>query len=323
MDKKIFVTRKIPLTGLTMLAQKGFTIDVWQKETAPTKKELIRALKKGSYDAVLCLLTDTIDAEVFDAAPTVKLYANYADGFNNIDLVEAKKRGIIATNTPGVSSVAVAEHAVALMLSLALRIVEADDFMRKGKYQGFAPMNFIGTDLWGKTIGLIGVGHIGSDVAHIMKAGFGSRIIYFDVTQNSEVETSCGAVRKNTVEELLREADFVSIHVPLLPSTHHLMTAERIALMKPAAFLVNTSRGAVIDEKALVKALGDKKIAGAGLDVYEFEPKLTPGLTKLANVILTPHIASARDSVRNAMSEMAAQNIIDCFEGKEPGNKVN
>ena len=320
--KKIYITRRIPAAGLSLLRKQGYAVDVWPRDTAPSKGDIIKALKKGAYDGAITLLTDTIDAEVMDAAPTVRIFANYADGFNNIDLAEAKKRGIAVTNTPGVSSQAVAEHAVALMLALATRLVEADAFTRRGKYRGWAPMNLIGTDLGGKTLGLVGAGHIGAHAARIMKNGFGARVVYYDVAENASIEKECGAQRKLSLEELLREADFVSIHVPLLPSTHHLIDETRLGMMKPTAFLVNTSRGPVIDENALVKALQAGKIAGAGLDVYEFEPKLTRGLAKLPNVVLTPHIASARDSVRNAMAVLAAQNVIDCLEGREPQNRV-
>ncbi len=323
MSKKIFVTRRIPDIGLDMLRQKGYEVDVSPKDRVLSPRELAKALRAKPYDAVLSLLTDTIDASTFDACPTAKIFANYADGYNNIDIAEAKKRDVAITNTPGVSSIAVAEHAVALMLALALRIVEADDFMRKGKYTGWAPLNFVGRDLSGSTVGLVGVGHIGSDVALIMKRGFGAKIIYHDVMPNADVEKECGAVRTDSLDDLLREADFISLHVPLMPSTHHLIDASKLALMKPTAFIVNTSRGPVIDEKALVDALKAKTIAGAGLDVFEFEPKLSPGLAKLPNVVLTPHIASSRVSVRNAMSEMAAQNIIDFFETGAPKNKIN
>lgn len=323
MNKKVFVTRTIPQVGIDMLRKKGYEVDVNGKDRALSPRELVKTLRAKPYDAVLSLLTDKIDGPVFDAARTAKIYANYAAGFDNIDLSEARKRGIVVTNTPGVSSLAVAEHAVALMLALATRVAEGDEFMRAGKYRGWEPSLLIGTDLSGKTVGLIGVGNIGSEVARIMKNGFGANIVYYDVNPNEIVERSYGARRMATVEDVLRTADFVSLHVPLLDSTRHLIDETHLSLMKPTAFLINTSRGAVIDEKALVKALQNKKIAGAGLDVYEFEPKLTKGLIKLPNVVLTPHIASARESVRNAMAVLAAQNIIDFLETGSAKNKVN
>ncbi|MDE2116909.1 MAG: D-glycerate dehydrogenase, partial [Patescibacteria group bacterium] len=249
--------------------------------------------------------------------------ANYAVGYNNIDVNEAKNRGIIVTNTPGVSALAVAEHTVALTLALTTRLAEGDEFMRTGKYRGWEPMLLIGSDLSGRMMGLIGVGAIGSEVARIMKSGFNADIVYYDVNPNPGVEQKYGARRMATVDEVLRAADIVSLHVPLLESTHHLIDAKRLAMMKPTAFLINTSRGPVVDENALVAALKTKQIAGAGLDVYEFEPKLNKGLTKLPNVVLTPHIASSRESVRNAMAVLAAQNIIDFFETGAPKNKVS
>jgi len=322
MDKKIFITRKMPEIAEKMLIESGFSVDVWPKERAPKKRELIKQLEKEKYDAVLCLLTDKIDSEVFDASPTTKIFANYAAGFDNIDISEAKNRNIIITNTPGVSSVAVAEHTFALMLALTTRIVEGDSFMRRGKYTGWEPMSFIGTDFAGKKIGIVGVGNIGSQVARMAHNGFGAEILYTDINQNTEIEQKYGAKKCASLEDLLRESDIVSLHVPLLDSTHHLINETNLKLMKPTAFLINTSRGPVIDEKALVKTLQNKTIRGAALDVFEFEPKLSSGLSKLSNVILTPHIASARDSVRNEMARLAAQNIIDFFSSKIPQNKV-
>lgn len=323
MNKKIFITREIPQVGIEMLKQKGFELTIWPKDRAPKKKEIISIIKKGNFDGVLCLLTDTIDKEVIDATTSVKIFANYATGYNNIDIVEARNKNIVITNTPNVSAKAVAEHAIALMLSLTTRTTEGDKFMRKGKYKGWSPMDFIGTDLCGKTLGLIGVGNIGSEVARMAYTGFGTNVIYYDVNPNKEIEDKYQAKKCASVEELLADADIVSLHVPLLESTHHLINEKRLKLMKPTAFLINTSRGPVIDEVALVKALENKIIRGAGLDVFEFEPKLSKGLIKLDNVVLTPHIASARESVRNDMAKIAAQNIIDFFDGKTPTAKVN
>lgn len=323
MTKTIFVTRQIPDVGLNMLRNKGYQVDVREKDSIPTQKELIKALKKKSYDAVLTLLTEKIDATVYDAAPSVKIYSNYASGFDNLDVIEANKRGITIANSPAVSSAeAVAEHTFALMLSLAARIVESNEFVRQGRYDGWNPMNFIGTDILGKTLGLIGAGRIGSRVAQYAKA-FNLKIIYTDLKRNEQIEKESSATFFSTPEEVLKQADIISLHVPLLDSTHHLINAERLAMMKKTAFLINTARGPIVDEVALVDALKNKTIAGAGLDVFEFEPKLSKGLVKLDNVILTPHIASASDTARNEMSKLAAQNIIDFFEGRVPANKVN
>ena len=323
MSKRVFITRRIPDIGVDMLKAKGYAADVYPEDRILTHKKLVDILKKGSYDAVLCLLTDAIDAAVFDSAPSVKLYANYASGYDNIDVAEAKRRGITVTNAPAdLTSEAVAEHTIALILALAARIVEADEFVRLGKYKGWSPMNFIGTDILGKTLGLIGAGRIGERVAYYSK-GLGMKIIYTDVVRNDRIEKEYGAVYRGSVEEVLQAADVISLHVPLLDSTRHLINEARLRLMKPTGFLINTSRGPVVDEKALAEALKEKTIAGAALDVFEFEPKTVPGLAKLDNVILTPHIASASIEARDQMAEIAAQNIIDFFEGGKPRNIVN
>ncbi|MEK7605995.1 MAG: D-glycerate dehydrogenase [Patescibacteria group bacterium] len=323
MTKAVFVTREIPEVGIKLLKEKQYTVDIYPKDSPITQKELIGYLTKKPYDAVLSLLTDTINANVFDAAPSVKIYANYATGFDNIDVAEATKRGIAITNAPAPKAAeAVAEHTFALMLSLAARIVEADESIRKGQFKGWAPMHFIGVDLLGKTLGLIGAGRIGERVAFYAK-GFGLKVLYTDVKRNERIEQECGAVFCETPEEILRSADVVSLHVPLLDSTHHLMNEERLRLMKPTGLLVNTSRGAVIDEKALEKVLKENVIGGAALDVFEFEPEISRSLVKLQNVILTPHIASASVAARDEMAEIAAQNIIDFLEGQTPKNVIH
>ncbi len=318
----IYVTRLIPELGLAMLRDKGFTLDVSTKDGVLTKEELLGALRAKPYDGVLSLLTDTINAEVYDAVPTAKIFANYAVGFNNIDVPEAKKRGITITNTPGALTNTVAEHAMALVLACTTRTVEGDRLTRAGKYQGWGPMMLLGMDLTGKTIGILGAGRIGTRLAHHAKDGFDMSVIYYDVKQNLDFEQATGARYFPTVEEVLREADVVSIHVPLLDSTKHLMNAERLAMMKKTAYLVNTSRGPVIDEVALVAALKTGTIAGAGLDVYENEPALAPGLADCENVVITPHIASASVPTREGMAKIAAENLIAFFDGKIPVNAV-
>lgn len=318
----IYVTRKIPELGLAMLRDKGFTLDVSEKDGVLTKEELLSALRAKPYEGVLSLLTDTINGEVFDAVPTAKIFANYAVGFNNIDVPEAKKRGITITNTPGALTNTVAEHAMALILACTTRTVEGDRLTRAGKYEGWGPMMLLGMDLAGKTLGVLGAGRIGSRLAHHAKHGFDMDVIYYDVKQNLDFEKETGARFCATVDEVLRDADVVSIHVPLLDSTKHLMNAERLAMMKKTAYLVNTSRGPVIDEAALVAALQAGTIAGAGLDVYENEPALAPGLADCANVVITPHIASASVPTRDGMAKLAAENLIAFFEGQTPPNIV-
>jgi glyoxylate reductase len=323
MSKNIFVTRVIPDNGLQMLRDKGYAVDVFQEDRLPTQEEIIGFLQKKPYDAVLTLLTDKIDSKVFDASPSTKIFSNYAMGFDNLDIVEAKKRGIVITNTRGDYGGDVAEHTMAFILNLSTRMVEADHFVRAGKYKGWSPMNFIGSDLKGKVLGLVGVGSIGSRVAEHAFKGFGLKVIYYDVKRNEPIEKECEAEYFENVEDVLKRADFVSLHVPLFDSTHHLINAERLKMMKNTAFLINTARGPVIDELALVEALENGIIKGAGLDVYEFEPKISEGLIKLPNVVLTPHIATARESARNDMSKLAAQNIIDFFETGKATFPVN
>ncbi len=321
--KSIYVTRKIPGSALAALAGKGYAVDVSGKDGVLTRDELLHALRAKPYDGVLCLLTDTIDGEVFDAVPTAKIFANYAVGFNNVDLDAARARGVTVTNTPDVLTDTVAEHTFALILAVTARIAEGDRFTRAGRYHGWAPDMLLGTDIRGKTLGLLGAGRIGSRVAYQAARGFDMRVIYYDVKRNEQFEKEFGAAFRPSVEEVLREADVVTVHVPLLPSTRHLLNAERLRMMKKDAYLVNTSRGPVIDEAALVEALREGVIRGAALDVFENEPALAPGLTELENVVVTPHIASATDETRGKMGEVAAQNLIDFFEGREPRNAVS
>lgn len=319
---KIYVTRKVPEAGINKLKEKGYEVDINPEDRVLSKEELISALKQKHYDAVFCLLTDNIDAQVFDAAPKAKIFANYAVGFNNIDIEEAKKRNIIITNTPGVLTETVAEHTFALMLSIAHRVAEADRFTKAGKYKGWAPMLLLGTDLSHKTLGIVGLGRIGSRVAYHAVKGFEMKVLYYDIKRNEDFEKEYGAEYRDNADDILKDADFVSIHVPLLESTRHLINQQRLSIMKPTAYLVNTSRGPIIDEKALVDALRNKKIKGAALDVFENEPELAKGLAELENVILTPHIASGTEETRSKMSEIAADNIIAALENQTPPNLV-
>jgi glyoxylate reductase len=305
-----------------MLQDKGFEVDVSPHARPLTKSELIAALKAKAYDGVLTLLTDPIDAEVMEAAPSVKIFANFAIGFNNFNVEEAKKRGIILTNTPGGGAERVAEHAWALILALTCRVVEGDSYIRTGKYNGWDPMLLHGTDLTGKTLGIIGTGRIGADVAHRAKNGFMMNVVYYDIRRNEALEKDFGATFCATPEEVLKVADVVSIHVPLTKETTHLINADRLKLMKKDSYLINTSRGPVVDEKALVEALKNRTIRGAGLDVFEEEPKLAPGLIELPNVVMTPHIASATDKSRHDMATLSAQNIIEVLEGRPAKSPV-
>ncbi len=318
----IFITRKIPDTGINMLKEAGHEVEISEKDGVLTKEELLESVSAKSYDAVLSLLTDKIGGEVFDAVPSAKIFANYAVGYGNIDVDAAKERGVTITNTPGVLTDTVAEYALALILAVTKRIPEGDRFTRANKYEGWSPELLLGSDMKGKTLGILGAGRIGSGVAMRAKKAFDMNVIYYDIKPNEILEKEIDCEFKETVDAVLTEADVVTVHVPLLDSTKHLINAERLAMMKPTAYLINTSRGPVIDEVALVEALKNGVIKGAGMDVYEDEPALADGLTELENVTITPHIASATEETRGKMSEMAAQNILDFLAGDTPPNSV-
>lgn len=323
MTKKIFMTRRIPSRAEEMLRSAGYEVVVSEKDGVLTREELKASLSQTEYDAVASLLTDTIDADIIASLPpSVKIIANYAVGYNNIDVQTARSRGIAVSNTPDVLTSTVAEHTVALILTLASRIAEGDRYIREGKFVGWEPMLLLGTDIKGKTLGLLGAGRIGSEVAGILHKGFGMNVLYSDVKKNEALEALCGAEFCETHEEVLSQADIVSIHVPLLPTTHHLINKEKLAMMKKSALLVNTSRGPVVDELALLDALKSGTIRGVALDVFEFEPKVTEGLLSLPNVVLNPHLASATEETRTKMAEMVATNIIEVLEGRKAPNEV-
>ncbi len=318
---KVFVTRRIPDAGIKLLkADKRLDVRIFPKDRRITRTELLKGIK--GVHAILPLLTEKIDAKLMDAAgPQLKVVANYAVGYDNIDLTAAAERGILVANTPGALTEAVAEHALAMLMAVSRRIPEADRYVRAGKYKAWAPMLLMGAQFAGKTVGVIGLGRIGSSLAEKCAFGMGMKVRYYDIRRDEAFEKKVGAVF-STVDEILTGSDFVSIHVPLLPTTRHLINAKALRKMRKTAYLVNTSRGPVVDEKALVAALKAKRIAGAALDVFEDEPKLAPGLTKLDNVVLTPHTASATFEARADMAVLAAQAIIDVLSGKTPKNLV-
>ena len=318
----IFVTRKIPEAGLRWMREGGHEVVVSEKDGVLTPDELREALAARPYDGVVSLLTDTIDASILAVAPNVKIVANYAVGFNNIDVKGLNAAGVVVTNTPGVLTDTVAEFTVSLIVSLAKRIPEADRFTRAGRYEGWAPELLLGSDLAGKTLGIVGAGRIGSGVAKRLATGFGMQVKYYDIARSEALEAEVASEYYESLDALLKVSDVVSIHVPLLPQTQHLINAERLALMKSSAYLVNTSRGPVVDEGALVEALKNRTIRGAALDVFENEPALAPGLARLDNVIITPHIASASEETRNKMSELVGFNINEFFLGRPLPNEV-
>ena len=312
---KVAVTRKIPGNGIKMLQDAGFEVNVSPNDRPLERQELLNFIQGA--DGILGQLNDKVDEEYLNAAgPQLKIVANFAVGFDNLDLSALSSHNVVATNTPDVLTEAVAEHTFALILSIVRRVVEADKLARTDSAP-FGPEVLLGMELKGKVLGILGLGRIGSRVAEIGKA-LGMNIIYYDIKQNADFESKLGAQFKSTPEELLKESDVVSVHVPLLDSTKHLINADRLKMMKPTAYLINTSRGPVVAEAELVEALKNKVIAGAALDVGETEPKWAAGLADLPNVVLTPHIASATTEARSAMGELAAKNIIAVLSGQSP-----
>ncbi|MFA6475112.1 MAG: D-glycerate dehydrogenase [Patescibacteria group bacterium] len=315
---KIFITRPIPGSALNIINTLG-TVKLRNKDSVISRRELEAGVK--DCDILVPILTDKIDDALLSQAPRLKLIANYGAGYNNIDIVAAKKHGVAVTNTPGVLTETTAELTVALMLAVSRRLVETDGIMRAGKYPGWGPMMYLGHGISGKTLGVIGMGRVGTRVAEIAHHGFGMHVLYYTKRKEREVELSLGA-KKVSLNTLLKKSDVVSLHVPLLPNTQHLIGKKQLALMKSSAYLINTSRGPVVDEVALVQALKSKQIAGAGLDVYEKEPAMVPGLAKLSNAVLLPHIGSATIDTRTAMAMVVAKNIKAFVRGKKLPNQV-
>ncbi len=322
MRPRLFVTREIPAKGLELLRE-HFRVEVW-----PEKREIPRDLlleKVKDADALVTMLSERIDGEVFDAAPRLRIVANYAVGYDNIDVREATRRGIYVTNTPDVLTDATADFAWALLLATARRLVEGDSFVRSGEWkkQGVAwhPLMLLGRDVYGKTIGVVGFGRIGQAVARRAK-GFGMKILYNARSRKPEAEKELGAEFR-PLDELLMESDFVVLAVPLTEETYHMINEERLKLMKPNAVLVNIARGKVVDTGALVRALREGWIAGAGLDVFEEEPYYNEDLFGLKNVVLAPHIGSASYGAREGMAELVARNLISFKMGEVPPTLVN
>ncbi len=317
---KVYITRLIPQAAIDLLSE---TCEV---EINPEDRPLGRAellAKVVDQHGVIGLMSDRIDAEFFEAARALRGYANYAVGFDNIDVAEATRRNIPVSNTPGVLTLATAELAWALLFAVARRLVETDQVLRSGTWPGWGPLQFLGLDISGKTLGIVGAGRIGTAMA-LMSKGFRMRVLYTNASgqENQTLKTALGA-RLVPFPELLAESDFISIHAPLTPATMHLFRAETLAQMKPGAVLINTARGPLIKEEDLVSALGSHLIAGAGLDVYEFEPQITPGLAELDNAVLTPHIGSATASSRTGMALLAARNLLAMLRGERPESCLN
>lgn len=320
MTFSVFVTRKIPEEGVNILKTVCQKVEVNPHDRPLAYDELLKEAK--GRDAIITMLSDRIDARLMQEAANLKIVANYAVGYDNIDVKAATAKGIVVTNTPGVLTDSTADMAWALLFSITRRIVEGDKLSRAGKFTGWAPMMLLGGDLVGKTLGIIGAGRIGTAMA-MRSRGWNMRVLYMtQQSRNAVLEEMLGAQRVN-LEMLLRQSDFISLHAPLSEKTRHLIGAKELSLMKRTAYLINTGRGAVIDEAALVHTLRNKQIAGAGLDVYEEEPKLKPGLAELDNVVLAPHLGSATNETRAKMAVMAAENIVAVLHNQRPNNCVN
>lgn len=318
MPGRVLITRAIPEPGPSIVDEVASYLDYNREDRSLTREELLDRV--AGKDAILCLLTDHLDQEVIKAASSCRVIANMAVGYNNIDIDAATRRGIMVTNTPGVLTEATADLTWALILSVARRVVEGDAEMRSGRFPGWGPLYMLGTEVAGRTLGLIGPGRIATAVAR-RAIGFRMRLVYHGRRPNQDLE-DLGA-REVSFDELLSTSDFVSLHVPLTAETRHLIDRKALERMKPEAILINTSRGPVVDEEALVKALLEHRIAGAGLDVYEDEPRMAPGLADCSNAVLLPHLGSSTEATRAEMSRVAALNLVSVLKGECPPNLVN
>lgn len=320
MKPKVVVTRKVPDRAIELLAP-HCELDVWPEEEAPIPREVLER-KIRDADGLYCLLTDTVDRALLDLAPRLRIISNMAVGYNNIDVAEATRRNIMVTNTPDVLTETTADLTFALLMAAARRITEAERFLRDGKWKTWSPMLLTGQDVYGATLGIIGLGRIGSAVARRAR-GFDMRVLYHATRRNEQAERELG-VRYAGLDELLAESDFVVIMTPLTPQTRNLIGARELALMKPTAVLVNAARGGIVDERALYDALKEGRIWAAGLDVFEEEPVPTDHpLLSLPNVTALPHIGSASVRTRTRMAELAAENLLDGLAGRVPKCLVN
>ena len=316
---KVFSTHPL-FEGPRKMLDEHFEVDYWSRPERPPRAELLKRV--ADKEALVCLLTEKIDDELLAAAPKLRIVANVAVGFDNIDVPACTRRRVVASNTPGVLDETTADFAWTLLMAIARRVLEGDQLVRSGQWTGWNLDQLCGGDVWGKTLGLLGFGRIGRAVARRTR-GFQMRVIYNDaIRAPAEVEKELN-VEFLERDQVLAEADFISVHLPLLPETHHLISAPQLARMKRTAYLINTSRGPVVDEAALLAALEAGQIAGAALDVHEKEPQVHPGLMKRADVILTPHIASASVETRTRMATIAAENVIAVFARRRPPTALN
>ena len=315
----ILSTRPLFPAARTILDQ-HFDVDYWKPSERIPREDLLKRV--ADKEGLVCLLTEKVDDELLTGAPKLRIASTVSVGYDNIDVAACTKHRVVATNTPGVLDDTTADFAWTLLMAIARRLLEGDAWMRSGTWPGWDLDQLVGGDVWGKTLGVLGFGRIGRGVARRAQ-GFEMRVLYSDaVRASAEVEKELNAEFVDR-DRLFRESDFISVHVPLLPDTRHLISKDNLEKMKRTAFLVNTSRGPVVDEAALAEALENKKIAGAALDVFEHEPKVHPALLMRKDVILTPHIASASVETRTKMAVMAANNVVALFEGRRPPNALN
>ncbi|MBI2386071.1 MAG: D-glycerate dehydrogenase [Elusimicrobia bacterium] len=306
---KVLVTRRVPRECLDLL-RKHFDVEHYDHGTAIPRGRLLKSVR--DKDGLLCLLTDRIDAELLAAGPKLRAVSTFSVGYDHIDVPACKARGVAVTNTPGVLTESTADFTWALLMAAARRVVEGDACVRGGRFKGWDPLMLLGTDVFGKTLGVIGFGRIGQAVAK-RAGGFSMRVLYYDTRRAApEAEKALGA-KFVPIKELLRESDFVSVHTVLDESTRHLLDDKAFRLMKRSAYLINAARGPIVDEDALVRALKSGRIRGAGLDVYEREPKTAPGLASCRNAVLAPHLASATLETRKKMGVMAASGLVDAL----------
>jgi len=316
---KVLVTRPLFPAARAILDQ-SFEPEYWTAAERIPRAELLQRV--ADKEALVCLLTEKVDEELLSLAPNLRVAATVSVGYDNIDVPACTRHKVVATHTPGVLDETTADFAWTLLMAVARRLVEGDQWMRSGTWPGWDLDQLLGADVWGKTLGIIGFGRIGRGLAR-RATGFNMRVLYHDSARAPlEVEEELHA-RLVELDKLFAESDFISLHVPLLPETRHLISAATFEKMKPAAYLINTSRGPVVDEEALVAALDRKKIAGAALDVYEYEPKVSPALVSRKDVILAPHIASATIETRAKMAVMAANSAVAVLEGRRPPNALN
>lgn len=316
---KVFITRQIPEIAINLLINNGFDVIVFDRDKAITKKEIIKYGKDA--DGIISLLSDKFDSEIINSLEKCRVIANYAVGFNNIDLTAAKDKGIVITNTPDILTDATADIAMLLILACARNIIAGHHLVKGGQFKGWKPQLLLGVELRGKTFGIIGAGRIGTAVAKRAKA-FGTNIIYYNHSTNNILEEKLQA-KKVSLIKLMKDSDIVSIHLPLNEKTFHLIDRNKLNLLKKDAILINTARGEILDEKELINILRERKILAAGFDVYENEPIINKDLLKLKNVVLLPHIGSATVEARNKMAELSAKNVINVLKGKKPLTKVN